>query len=219
MPLPAFIAFTGVDRRELLGGMVRLSARYPIEWGLLVDADRDGREMLFPGAPVREAIHSAGRLRWAAHVCGSLARAIADGPAAPPLSLAGFQRLQVNHGFAGSTPAQVARCTAFGRAHGVRAVLQCQAAFPPDDGVDWLYDTSFGRGARPTDWPPLAPGGPFCGFSGGIGPDNVRDVLARIDAPAGVPFWIDMESGVRTDGAFDLAKCEAVCRAVYGDGP
>jgi hypothetical protein len=25
-----------------------------------------------------------------------------------------------------------------------------------------------------------------------------------------------MESGVRTDGAFDLAKCEAVCRAVYG---
>jgi hypothetical protein len=219
MPLPAFIAFTGVDRRELLEGMVRLSSRYPIEWGLLVDADRDGHEPLFPGAMLREAIHSAGRLRWAAHVCGSLARAIADGPEAPPLSLAGFQRVQVNHGFAGSTPAQVARCAAFGRTQGVRAVLQCQGAFPADGRVDWLYDTSFGRGARPSDWPPLAPEGAFCGFSGGIGPDNVREVLARIGAPSGIPYWIDMESAVRTAGAFDLAKCEAVCRAVYGNAP
>jgi hypothetical protein len=184
-----------------------------------VDADRDGHEPLFPGAMLREAIHSAGRLRWAAHVCGSLARAIADGPEAPPLSLAGFQRVQVNHGFAGSTPAQVARCAAFGRTQGVRAVLQCQGAFPADGRVDWLYDTSFGRGARPSDWPPLAPEGAFCGFSGGIGPDNVREVLARIGAPSGVPYWIDMESAVRTAGAFDLAKCEAVCRAVYGNAP
>ena len=28
--------------------------------------------------------------------------------------------------------------------------------------------------------------------------------------------WVESESGVRTDGAFDLAKCETVCRAVYG---
>ena len=28
-------------------------------------------------------------------------------------------------------------------------------------------------------------------------------------------YWIDMESGVRTDGLFDLEKCERVCRLVY----
>jgi hypothetical protein len=44
----------------------------------------------------------------------------------------------------------------------------------------------------------------------------VADILARIAAPDGALYWIDMESGVRTDGVFDLAKCEAVCRAVYG---
>lgn len=218
MQPPAFVAFTGVDRRELLDDMVRLSARYPIEWGLLIDADRDGREALFPGAALREAIHSAGLLRWAAHVCGSLARAIAEGQAVPLPSLAGFQRLQVNHGFAGSTPSQVARCAAFGRAHGVRTVLQCQGGFPADGAVDWLYDTSFGRGTRPTDWPPLPGAAAFCGYSGGITPDNVRDILGRIGAPVGATYWIDMESGVRSGGAFDLAKCEAVCRAVYGSG-
>ncbi len=42
------------------------------------------------------------------------------------------------------------------------------------------------------------------------------DILARIAAPDGALYWIDMESRVRTDGAFDLTKCEAVCRAVYG---
>jgi hypothetical protein len=31
-----------------------------------------------------------------------------------------------------------------------------------------------------------------------------------------VAYWIDMESGVRTGGWLDVAKCEAVCRAVYG---
>ena len=54
------------------------------------------------------------------------------------------------------------------------------------------------------------------GEPGGIGPDTVGEILARIAAPPGALYWIDMESGVRTDGAFDLAKCEAVCRAVYG---
>ena len=34
---PAFITFTGVDRAELLPGMIELTAMYPIEWGILLD--------------------------------------------------------------------------------------------------------------------------------------------------------------------------------------
>lgn len=43
-----------------------------------------------------------------------------------------------------------------------------------------------------------------------------EETLAKLDIAPGAAYWIDMESGVRTQGRFDLAKCEAVCRAVYG---
>ena len=55
-----------------------------------------------------------------------------------------------------------------------------------------------------------------CGYAGGIGPGNIRNVLKDIaEATEGVvPTWIDMESSLRTTrtgGAdvFDLDKCRA----------
>lgn len=218
MQPPSFIAFTGVDRLELLPGLKALSARYPIEWGVLVDPAQEGDSALFPTEQIRDALLAERDLRWAAHVCGDAAKAIAASPLTAPLPLAGIQRVQVNHSFKGSTPAQIAAARDYGRRLGVRAVLQCSGAFPLNQtGVDWLYDVSFGTGARPDRWPTPPPAeGPFCGYSGGIGPGTVTDILARIAAPAGALYWIDMESGVRSGGAFDLAKCEAVCRAVYG---
>jgi hypothetical protein len=216
MQPPVFIAFTGVDRPDLLPGMRRLSARYPIEWGVLVDPEQEDKA-LFPTAPVRDALLEARDLRWAAHICGAAARAIVADPLNAPLAPAGVQRAQVNHGFAGSDAVQIAAARDYGRRLGVRTVLQCQGDFPGEPGVDWLFDVSFGTGVRPQRWPaPPSPGGPFGGYSGGVGPDTVTDILTRIAAPQGALYWIDMESGVRTDGAFDLAKCEAVCRAVYG---
>ena len=48
-------------------------------------------------------------------------------------------------------------------------------------------------------------------------PHNVIELLsARLIVAMGVPFWIDIETGVRTDGLLDVDKCAAVCAAVYG---
>jgi GR25 family glycosyltransferase involved in LPS biosynthesis len=212
---PAFIAFTGVDRAELKDGLTALSERYPIEWGVLIDDTQVGNP-LFPDASVRAKLLSGEPLRWAAHICGAQARAIVEQPQTTTMNLAGFQRAQINHSFTGSNPTQIGNSCLFGRRHGVRTVLQCSASFPADARVDWLFDTSFGRGSAPSAWPrlPLEPA--FCGLSGGLNQHNVRDVLEQVASPADAVYWIDMESGVRTDGWFDLAKCEAVCRAVYG---
>lgn len=216
MQSPCFIAFTGVDHPNLLPGMLRLSARYPIEWGVLVDPAQEDKA-LFPDAELRAALLAERDLRWAAHICGAAARAIVADPMTAPLAPAGVQRVQVNHGFQGSDAAQVAAARDYGRRLGVRPVLQCQGEFPAEVGLDWLFDVSFGKGVRPDRWPaPPRASGAFGGYSGGIGPDTVIDILARIAAPPGALYWIDMESGVRTGDAFDLAKCEAVCRAVYG---
>ncbi|PQM26511.1 phosphoribosylanthranilate isomerase [Sphingopyxis lindanitolerans] len=212
--LPSFIAFTGVDCVDLLPGMQHLSRHFAIEWGVLVDDARD--ELLFADPDVRAKLLEAPGLRYAAHVCGEQAGLIANDPARARIDLARFQRLQVNHGFSGSSPEQIENSIRFGRAQTIRTMLQTLDAFPGDARLDWLYDTSFGTGKTPESWPRIPAKGPFCGFSGGIRAENVAAVLDAIAAPEDGQFWIDMESGVRTDGRFDLAKCEAVCRAVFG---
>ncbi|MEZ2222646.1 phosphoribosylanthranilate isomerase [Rhizobium sp. RCC_161_2] len=212
---PAFIAFTGLDDPKLIGDLQSLSARYPIEWGMLID-DAQEEKPLFPDKEARKACLTAGNLRLAAHVCGVEASKIANAPDTVSLDLTGFQRIQVNHSFSGSSPAQVDNTWRFGQRLGVRTMLQCKDAFPDETRLDWLFDTSFGSGATPKAWPTLPKNGPFCGYSGGIKPENVADVIAAISASANDLYWIDMESGIRSNGWLDLDKCEAVCRAVYG---
>ena len=215
MQPPSFIAFTGVDHIDLLPGMKQLAARYPIEWGVLVNPEQEDRQ-LFPNSATRTVLLAEPGLRWAAHICGASARDIVAAPRETPVAVSGVQRVQINHSFKGSTLDQITAARDYGRRFGVRTVLQCAGPFPDEAGVDWLYDVSFGTGLKPKDWPALPTNGSFCGYSGGIGPKTVTEVLERIAAPANALYWIDMESGVRSDGVFDLTLCEAVCRAVYG---
>lgn len=213
--VPTFIAFTGVDRIEDINALQALSARYPIEWGVLVD-DAQTSKPLFPDAAKRHKFVTAGGLRLAAHVCGEEARKIANAPDTVLVNLTGFQRIQVNHSFSGSTDDQIEHTWRFGRRLGARTMLQCNSAFPGEQRLDWLFDTSFGTGVAPASWPSLPRCGPFCGYSGGINPDNVTEVMKKINAATGDLYWLDMESGVRTNGWLDLNKCEKICRAIYG---
>lgn len=212
---PAFVTFTGIDDAALVKGMVELSHRYPIEWGVLIDREQAGRP-LFPAAQQIDRFRSAG-VRLCAHICGIYAQEIAQGHS-PDLNLAGFSRIQVNHGRQGADEHVVDAVSRYAARQGVRGVLQCKGPFPTEQtSVDWLYDVSFGEGVRPESFPPISSQHPFCGISGGIGPNNVDQLISeRIELSGDYLYWVDMESGVRTEGAFDLNKCLAVCEAVYG---
>lgn len=211
---PAFVTFTGIDDAALVKGIVELSHRYPIEWGVLIDREQAGRP-LFPTARQIDRFRAAG-VRLCAHICGTYAREIAGG-LSPELNLAGFSRIQVNHGRAGADGDVVSAVSRYAARHGVRGVLQCNGPFPLEQtSVDWLFDVSFGEGVRPESFPAIRSQHPFCGLSGGISPDNVVQLVGeRIERSGDYLYWIDMESGVRTGGAFDLRKCAAVCAAVY----
>jgi hypothetical protein len=204
---PEFITFTGADDRTDVDGMRALSARYPIEWGVLFSPHRQGQDNRYPGGEAQSRLAWSG-LRLAAHLCGSHARSIMAGEELHvPVDLGIFKRIQINH-----TEPSVSAINAFRAGWGPRCIVQTRGlTFPRNTSVDWLFDTSGGRGKEPEAIPPYP--GRLVGYAGGIGPDNVRSVIERIAATG--PYWIDMESKVRSDDWFDLSLCEQVCRAVY----
>lgn len=214
----------GVDPAEL----ARLSAEFPfVEWGILYSAKRNG-EPRYPSLGWRVRLGKIEtRMQLSLHLCGQVARDVLEGDT----ELIGtvdddYQRIQVN----GWQPSgQEFRSVVLGESREFILQARCEEDLPrasleisaieaevPSEwtgAVSVLYDVSGGQGITPPSWPthrlPMRFGWGRLGYAGGIGPDNVVAVLLAIGA---VPqdFWIDMESGVRTDDKFDLAKVRRV---------
>lgn len=182
------------------------------------------------------------QMHLSAHLCGSVAR-IARVPAwrhdTEDGRLISFDRMQIN-GFSGfgdltgpekGAPPNLVRegilqCRDFDRLR--RTIVE---AGEVRGRCSVLFDASGGRGISPESWPTksaFALGSRVdLGYAGGIGPDNVQQVLDQIREANGgeLPFgtWIDMESGAR-DGndRFSLDKVESVLRQadmVFTAGP
>lgn len=215
---PEFVTFTGVDAETDVDRLRSLQARYPVEWGVLFSPARQG-EGRYPPIPFVHGLVGRG-LRLAAHLCGRHADAVLDGCECEPveaLPQGAFGRIQVNTSREDAHPMEV---SAFASWVGARSgILQCRgASFPVDRSVDWLFDTSGGRGRMPSAWPAAVETDAFVGYAGGIGPENAATTVASIGAthPSGKPFWIDMETLIRTEDVLDLDKCEAVLVSIYG---
>jgi hypothetical protein len=203
---PQFITFTGADEHTDIDRMVSLSKKYPIEWGVLFSPKRQGQGRYPPTEFVQRLI-DRGRFHLSAHLCGGHARSALAG--IDPLGLASFERVQIN---TTEQSIDIDAVRKWGEGLGVRVILQCRGEFPKTAAVAWLFDTSGGRGLMPASWPKPHPT-QISGYAGGIGPDNVLDVLSRIEA---TDFWIDMESKVRdANDRFDLDAVERVCELVY----
>ncbi|MHC2250961.1 hypothetical protein ACVILK_000653 [Bradyrhizobium embrapense] len=211
---PEFITFTGIDNWTELHDIHVLSIKYPVEFGVLFSPKRQGTDPRYPDGDALSRFMWSG-LRLSAHLCGDYSRRIMAGESIVdtiPVDLGYFNRVQVNH--AEPDPAKIIE---FRNGWGsMRAIAQTRAdAFPTDASVDWLFDRSGGAGVAPTAWP-MHPGGDrLVGYAGGISPDNISGVMSVLDQMPG-RYWIDMESGVRTDDRFDVEKCRAVCEAVFG---
>lgn len=224
MRLPEFITFTGLDAHTDLRRAVFLTSRFPIEWGVLFSKTRQGLEPRYPDGETQSRIWWSPLLgngrkdclgSLSAHLCGQHARDVMEGRAPSiPVDLHYCRRVQMNHPEPNPT---AIRTFVAGWAPNLSGIAQTKADTFPSSArrVQWLFDRSGGTGQRPGAWPRHPDGDRLVGYAGGIGPDNVLEVLGQIGATG--PYWIDMESGVRTDDWLDLDKVEAVCRAVYGD--
>ncbi|MBI1215445.1 MAG: hypothetical protein GC185_06480 [Alphaproteobacteria bacterium] len=214
-----YCSITGADDAVHTKDLVALGTRYPFaEWAILLLPARAGAPR-FPKAEWIEDFSASYDGHKAMHLCDA---ALLDFIAQKPETLAlmrGFSRIQLNLKF-GEMDGKYDPAELVAR---IRQSPQWQFIIqygkdksdllPLLEGVAnhaVLFDDSAGRGITPDSWPsPLA--GHFCGYAGGLNPDNVKQNIDIIlQAANDHDTWIDMETGVRTDDVFDLEKVERV---------
>ena len=204
------ITLTGADERtplDLLQGLVKQGA----EIGLLYTFSPDNRRRYPRLGWIMEVAQTLGR-RAAIHVCGARARVALIGGKLRYLSdFAG--RFQIN-----GTLAPQDLWAASQELIGHEIITQHTPANAtlaglviPDHCL--LVDASGGRGLVPLRWekPDTFK---LVGYAGGLSTGNLAIELPRIAVAAGGPnWWIDAETGLRSDDWFDAGKAEAVLAA------
>lgn len=221
---PISVTFTGLDARTDVRRLRDIQQRYPnAEFGILYSKTRTGAENRYPEKRVIAKFLRSG-VNLALHVCGRLARqsftdSFFDLSCEIGLGdLTRFDRIQLN-GLSSLTDQR--------REHleippGLEIIFQQHPSFPliterigkitgGKPGI--LMDASGGEGI---DTPFQVTSIPGCrvGYAGGINPDNVISKLEGLLQDGAQDFWIDMETGVRTNDWFDLDKAEEVLKKV-----
>lgn len=215
-----YISITGADDAVDPKALIALSAEFPAaEWAILLLPARAGTAR-FPKPEWIKAFAAAARgLNTAMHLCdGALLGFIRGEPQILDL-MSGFRRIQLNLKFGEVEgkydPAQLVARVRENPQHEfiIQYGREKQSLLPlladvPNHAV--LFDDSAGRGITPDSWDAPLPGH-FCGYAGGLNPDNLPQQLELILKVAGnSTTWIDMETGVRTNDVFDLAKVRRV---------
>ena len=171
-------------------------------------------------------------MRLAAHLCGSHVNDILNGNNNEFISTLvntyGFGRLQINAtAVNGVDTSNLSNCIALFmsvivRYPKVEFIIQKNeetrclwegllSSGDLPNNVSMLVDESKGTGVLSKSWP-KPPKDYNIGYAGGIGPDNISNVLDDIiHVASGYNVWIDMESSLRSikNGIdiFDLNKC------------
>lgn len=219
------VTITGADDSTDPQNMVSLQREFPlVEWGILFSRNSCGEEPRYPGTRWMKILDGKDDLRLSVHLCGDVARSCAsndDFVGMACILVPSCRRIQVNLGEGGQQHL-VARLQYYAFHQDIviqstRAGLdtssarEIRATHGMGHDVQLLIDVSGGRGIEyrfPT------PGYPhdLIGFAGGITPQNVQAKLfdARDAAVGCKEFWIDMESGVRTDDQLDMRKVRSV---------
>lgn len=229
------VSLTGADDYVAPEALAALSAQYPFaEWAILYFPEKDGTPRN-PSAPWREKFLALDLPYTAAHLCGSrVFRALLDPELVDSVisDLSRYRRIQLNINARRQDFTDDEVLAIYRTLHqaGLRLILQHHAGservieqflYDLDEDsmkrVDILFDASKGTGQRPDAWPAPHRFNLFCGYAGGLGPDvleaelpKIKGAVAQGRVQCNLPYWIDMESGIRTENAFDLEKAERV---------
>lgn len=214
------ITITGVDEHTDIDGLHELQEKFPwAEFGILFSKHWQENGQRYPSpAYILPDLADRG-LHLSAHICGSMARELVETNIWQPLIELMeyytylFDRIQMNvatmsfPGIQSSPLSTPFFCK--------ELIIQQRSTMDIDvykamdnkrNYVSILFDQSGGRGqildlTNINHNPHIK-----AGYAGGINPDNVSKILTLLFEKANHPFWIDVESGVRTRDYLDLEK-------------
>ena len=230
-----YVTMTGADSQTSINGLLDLSAEFKfVEWGILFHKVRQGGPRYPPWNWV-DRLCLFTHLHLSAHLCGGWV----DDAMRGNLSIflrhqnvdKAFGTVQLNCyqerlqqalvcGPLWQSISVINNCHKPVVLGGNYANISIDAGQFLNAGVYPLFDASGGHGQSPKVWPaPFATeyGTPlFCGYAGGLGPENIEKELLQIEEAVGEALiWIDMETKLRNPkDEFDLKKCRRVLLAV-----
>lgn len=214
------ITITGIDQLTEIDGLQELQEKFPwVEFGILFSKHWYENGQRYPDPDFLLPDLADRDLHLSAHICGSMAREIVETNIWQPFSeltnyyIFLFDRIQLNVApmyfpSIQSTPLSLPNFCK-------ELIIQQRNTMDIDvykamdnkrNYVSILFDQSCGRG-QILDMTQINQN-PYitAGYAGGINPDNVADILFHLFKKANHPFWIDVESGVRTRDYLDLEK-------------
>jgi len=217
------ITFTGLDANTSVSDLVEIQKKYPIaEFGVLMSKNWETNGNRYPNPELVQRFMDQG-LNLSAHLCGHLAREAYKGRFEPVISVyqafehPDFKRVQLNvapydeiYMEAQSVTSKIDKEIIIQQRSPDMLYSQAFNMFELKNmnlKVSMLIDPSGGRGKdsdinlMQTDFK--------TGYAGGINEDNVEEKLLTLltkENLVDIDFWIDMESGVRTNDWFDINK-------------
>lgn len=235
-----YVTLTGADDSVKPSDLAKISAKYPfVEWGILFSQCKTGDERYPTLAWIDELIETAASeqsMNLSAHLCGKWVADILLGHFTffrDEKLIQTFQRTQLNLGHKRIEDALNSDFIPLFNetVSDIQVILGGNykgLTFDYDffwkNSIFPMLDASGGRGIAEQQWLK-----PFCGesgqqimhgYAGGLGPDNVVEEVEKIaqiiddESVLNKTVWIDMETNLRTDGKFDLTKCEQVLEVV-----
>lgn len=228
------VSISGADNNVDFYRLIDLTKRYPfVEWGLLYMPDKEGISR-YPTPVWRDTFllnlsrelkgHPIARQHTAVHLCGNYAHwQLLAGSLPAEIRRYGRVQLNANARETYFSPEQIREIYKAALKQFDQVILQSHEGtqdlievflneIEQKDfkRVHVLNDQSRGMGIVPDSWySPYRRFAVFEGFAGGLNPDNLADNLIKLNE-LGVDYWIDMETGVRTDNKFDLDKVEKI---------
>ncbi len=224
------VTISGADDKVKHADLLKLQEDFPfVEWGILVSRKREGTAR-YPTRAWRKMIDHSLNISY--HLCGDICREFVYGNHNVVWEAGIYwKRVQLNFKFDDMKLLEnLGRISEAASHHPYKAFIlpynktnkevldkfikNTPATLPSN--IHFLHDSSGGRGIKISSIGASLVN--YTGHAGGIGPSNIAQIYGAITrtTPLTDKVWIDMETGVRTNDEFDIAKVRnalALCKA------
>jgi phosphoribosylanthranilate isomerase len=233
------ISITGADNNTSVGELVDISQDFPyVEWGLLYFPEKEGAKRNPTKDWRHQFLENIPKEKTAIHLCGDevFRQILSQEFDSSELKneLARFGRIQLNINarklknlFTDDEINQIYEKLLACNFHIIAQYNHISEnainRFINTHNVDYKYfdillDSSLGKGVSPDTW--SVPKGlskeANLGFAGGLNPENIFDNYTKINSITKNKYWLDLESGARTDNEFDLKKARDILSQFKG---